>query len=528
MPKRRSDPVIPDYWKPVSNRNKKMKSDGDVEFNQKIPPASRAVLQSVSLPMRPCNYQHTDQHRRSAHQSHRSGKKKSDQVYSRRHCSNLPRSNSTSRDKVKSSKSPEFTLENNRYLTNLKVSHDERAKLKNIQGTYIMRHRSSGEYQGKVWLIWDESRLWGAFLVGPWQGIMFIDKGPDRASPAKYDMTWRGENGHESSPFHGKGYIWIGHEPVIHGRFDGMFHSNGLRDSFEFQAERRSCVPQQLDEYIQEWERLRGNDSNRKEPSTEYMLLSELLPGSSPVNAIRVDSDEDESEVGPEDDVDTLSEDENDDDDGDREYLDDGDEDDEDDDEYEYEAVEESEDEDEGGRDSDSDSTRSSGTLSPDPQDPIPPSPAQFENVRLLELLTGRFYLNSEDIDSNWPQTLSSERVIHLHVQRERNKLWGKFRIGTWGGLMQFIPSVDNLLFDQSIIFNWQGLEIDTGQHMKANGSLFISENGTVKGTFKNLGGDCSFTGERDRTMPVGESGFGLSEYRRDWKNWMVSSAENW
>lgn len=173
------------------------------------------------------------------------------------------------------------TLDANGFVNNPNISESDQCYLRDIQATYKVQqeHWADHGYSFQIMLIWDQDRIWGAFDLGFYKGVLVVDHGPNRlppersreqegdqagneqADPIYYDFTWRGTCSQIpdtaiNNPLITKGKIEFGRFSSIRGYFEGMF-GIGLPDGrcdfdgMPLRGPRR--VPRNLQSFIDDW-----------------------------------------------------------------------------------------------------------------------------------------------------------------------------------------------------------------------------------------------------------------------------------
>jgi hypothetical protein len=140
------------------------------------------------------------------------------------------------------------TLHTNIFVNNPDLTENDRIYLRGIQGTWKVKqeHWPDQGYNFQLMLVWDHDRIWGAFDLGYYKGILMVDHGPEREppefsreydededdegyedqDPVYFNFTWRGtctkiSDTALNNPLITKGKIEFG--PIgISGYFDGM------------------------------------------------------------------------------------------------------------------------------------------------------------------------------------------------------------------------------------------------------------------------------------------------------------------
>ncbi|KAM0815668.1 hypothetical protein AB5N19_01467 [Seiridium cardinale] len=200
------------------------------------------------------------------------------------------------------------TLEANTFVNDPRLSDLDRIYLQGIQGTWKLKqeHWADRGYTFSLMCIWDQDRIWGAFDLGFYKGILMVEHGPhreppefsaededsdtdndvmedddaedDERDPIYYDFTWRGTCSQIpdtaiNNPLITKGKIEFG-TTWISGYFEGMggIGLPGGRCDFDCQnvfGPRR--VPRDLQSFVDDWNDLNyfGEDETvRQVPSS--------------------------------------------------------------------------------------------------------------------------------------------------------------------------------------------------------------------------------------------------------------------
>jgi hypothetical protein len=327
-------------------------------------------------------------------------------------------------------------------------------------------------------VIWDYDRIWGAFDLGIYKGILMVDHGPqrepsqlfddedydsaDESGPARpelpsFDFTWRGKctempDAVLNNPLITKGKITFG-SCEIYGHFEGM-SAKEARCKFEGKVlfgPRR--VGRSLQGFIDEWNEYEvfGEDETVRRPPAGATVVS---TADAQVGTASVEADEDF-------------------------YT-------------ESEGSEDAADED----DSSYDKSVSSS-------------------------LTGAFDISSEDIEAEWPGK-AQHVALRMHADLEGNKVWGWFDMGICEGYLLLDVPADELREGRPLQFTYRGREAETGTTVRGTGELEVKSptDPQVKGSFKGMYGEAVRFSGRRKLMPTGISGRDVWYYQSGWANY--------
>ena len=147
---------------------------------------------------------------------------------------------------------------------------------------------------------------------------------------------------------------------------------------------------------------------------------------------------------------------------------------------------------------------------------------AEDDREQFLGAVTGIFNISSEVVEGEWPAKARNVS-IRFHIDRERDKVWGKFNMGICEGFLLFDKSPDDLMPDDLLEFRWRGREDETGRSKSGGGEVTISEKRRIKGSFRGLYGEnLDFEGGRN-FMPSRISGYEPSYYKNQWDEYGAS-----
>lgn len=171
------------------------------------------------------------------------------------------------------------TLKANSFVNDPNLSEFHRVYLGGIQGTWKVKQENWANqgYSFQIMLIWDHDRIWGAFDLGFYKGVLMVDHGPKREpsefsdeqygevegnepEPIYYDFTWRGTcteipDTLINNSLITKGKIEFG-TTWIRGYFEGMYGiglANGRCDFDGKSIYGPRRVPRNLQSFIDDW-----------------------------------------------------------------------------------------------------------------------------------------------------------------------------------------------------------------------------------------------------------------------------------
>ncbi|SPQ22407.1 cc63b16b-cc70-4071-bbb1-0c1060474dd4 [Thermothielavioides terrestris] len=359
------------------------------------------------------------------------------------------------------------SLRSNSYVNNPSLSEDDRIYLHGIQGTYKVKLASrTGWVHGfQMMLIWDYDRIWGAFDLGTFKGILMVDHGPQREPPEfwddeaelpSFDFTWRGTctqmpDAVFNNPLITKGKITFGSRNIS-GHFEGM--ATDATCKFEGEAQfGPQRVGRSLQSFIDEW--------------NEYEFFGEDETIRQPPAGETVDSTADAQAGTP--------------------------------------SVKEDEDS----------STESEGSEDTAEESDL------FDDEQLRLYLTGVFDISSEDIKAELPDK-AQHVALRMHADLEGNQVWGWFDMGICEGYLLLDVPADGLRKGRPLQFTYRGREAETGMTVRGTGELEVESTNAwrVKGFFRGMYGDAvRFSGKR-KLMPSGISGRDLWWYQDGWADY--------
>jgi hypothetical protein len=365
------------------------------------------------------------------------------------------------------------SLAENRFVNNPSLSEYDRIYLRGIQGTWKVKqdHLASRGHSYRMMFVWDYDRIWGSFDLGYYKGVLMVDHGSrcepldpssddnsDDPEPTYFDFTWRGTCTGMPDTLINNPLITKGKIEFGHTEISGYFEGMmGLPDSrCNFEGE-NMFGPRRVPRSLQSL----IDEWNELNDFGEEESIQPAPAAGADVSLTHSNSRSAAEDHG--DRPDQLESDEED------EY-DDGD--------------------DEGN----------------DPEE-------------ALRELSGLYDISCETVAEEWPDRAGS-LSLHMHVDRDEDKIWGQFDIGICEGYFLMQPSAEKFVYGKCLKFDYRGREDGTGKSVRGTGEVTLSGPCRVTGTFRGIYGDgLRFKGKR-RLMPSGISGRDVSLYRNGWEEY--------
>lgn len=364
-------------------------------------------------------------------------------------------------------------LHNNKHINNLKFRSDPeyfRVLLRSIQTTYKVRvqHNQNLGYRYRIRLIWDHDRIWGAFEIESFRGVLLIDPGPgqDHFPQGEYDYHDKTQIDKKPPPPAGARDYSLEWRGTSRAMPNVLFYSTLTIGKIRFSED-------------EIW----GHFDLIRDMHDRCYFHGQRLPGPRLVPLSISDVIEEWNELGP--------------------FCDE-------------EAPRESDSDVEGPNDEAKKKTAARFSSHPEAR-----KLNEEEREKLLKSITGVFDISSESVEKEWPG-FSEGLTLRLHADKQQNKLWGYIDVGIVEGYINLKGPLGDIVPEELLKLKWRGRENEEGTPKTGSGRIMISEDETVSGVLRGTEHYIEFKGKK-RSMLGNSSGHDASYYRKGWQQFPYS-----